>query len=422
MSAEAVERLQLSVQAKRRRPSITDTSADMAERPSYYLINAISRSGSTYFGSLFDALPGVCVLPFEMPVNRDLTVRFLTDAQFAAVEGAAGWLEATALDYYLSAFASNPFQRSQGRPRRPEDPALRFDLDRFREELSRHFAQFASVADAYRQTWDLILQNITVDGRCPYPAQPGQLYVNQFATYTLLDFDRIANAAQDICDLYALYVMRDPLENVGSLINHWRLSAPDPYFLQMAFARWELAIYAIARNCLRRPDRCACIIYDPDPLAMQAQLARLDLPLARLAAAQPALAPSLAGIPLRGQSYKEKAGGAVKKEYDYAAMFGAANLAWMTQRTRDIYRRLGIDTLNGLVGYRQADAAFAPIADLEAEAFDTLQRCADDCLKFANSYSNNFYRNVAAACRREGMARFGWNLLKALRANFAQRA
>ena len=113
--------------------------------------------------------------------------------------------------------------------------------------------------------------------------------------------------------------------------------------------------------------------------------------------------PTVLGLPLQGQSYKERRGGGVAERYDYASRFSPDDLAGLERGRERIYRFLGISSLAEIASGYQPSAGFQELVDLSPEVFEGLLRSAGDTFTFAVSEHLDFDRNALRHVRQLGL-------------------
>ncbi|MCH7655862.1 MAG: hypothetical protein IIC95_07745 [Chloroflexi bacterium] len=374
--------------------------------PQFVLINSISRSGGTFLKALFDRLPGVLTFPIEFPTAAGRSVDFLTSEQFGRLGGYREWADATGLSYFLTQFGNRPYGRMFGRPQRPGEPDVSFDYGEFSRIVGGSFAGFGNVREAYLASWRTFASCITVDGAPTAWAAddfPMHALVNHYATDVTREFSILDRNAAPVCRLYLVHVVRDPLENVASLQQHWVSVGRHRGFAAMALARWELYLYAALRNKTLYPDRCDVVLYDADVANVARSFAASPVPLLQTAAGSD-MRPTVLGLPLQGQSYKERRGGGVAERYDYASRFSPDDLAGLERGRERIYRFLGISSLAEVASGYQPSAGFQELVDLSPEVFEGLLRSAGDTFTFAVSEHLDFDRNALRHVRQLGLS------------------
>lgn len=351
----------------------------------YILVNSISRSGGTFLKSLFDGMEGVLIFPVELSTVRGPVVGFVNQERFRELLTPEAWLEETNLSLYLARFSEKPYRQCFGRQERLDgEPEVFFDLPRFLHQLTREYPRLETVKEAYEWTWRSIFTCIVIDGE-PYEHEDGaQAFVNHFPTNVTREFGEFRGEAESVCVPEMLWVVRDPVEHVAGLKRHWSRIAHEPQFWQLALARWEMYVYAALRNRMLYPDSCDLILYSFEPERMRSQFRQSRIDLLRTASTAE-LCPTVLGIPLRGQSYKEKDGLDLRKPYDYSESFTEEELDSLQTEVRRVYDYLGVDGFDALIEYRRPSAGFQELVEMSAPGFDWMLRRFGEAVDFGAS-------------------------------------
>ena len=368
------------------------------QHPTFVLINSISRSGGTYFKALFDGIEDFLVFPIEFPLKKAQGIDFLTRAEYEEIRSTDQLLDQMDLDYHLSEFSSHPYVRSFGRTRKTQETRIDFDCRGFRRHLDESYSTLASVGDAYRFIWSSFFRWISVVGH-PFNADRDQpTYVNHFATDILGGYGPLEENAQEICKLVLVHIVREPLENIASLKRHWRWVSSDRYFVRLALARWEMSLYSALRNKALHTESCEVIFYDADPGRLSEQL-KGSRQSSLVTLAHHELKPTVLGIPLTGQSYRERRGQTVAGSYNYESAFSSEELSYLKSNVERIYSGLGIQRLPDLSpGTASLEL---PFLQLDDDTFDVFIRAFGNSVSFAASYNVNIDSNVVANLRQQ---------------------
>jgi len=385
-------------------------------KPTLYLINAISRSGGTYINALLDGLHGVGAFPIEVPFNKALTAGFLSQDEFAALGGVEDWLRAIQLDIHLDLFAGDPHGRTFA-AKDGNRSALAFDVPGFRARLGEAFRSIGTVGEAYRITWRTFFDFCLVRGQSfGQTAGPFSIYANHFATNAIGLYEALEKDAAPVCDLHLIHVVRDPLENINSLYYHWRFSSVDPHFVRLAFARWEVYLYTALRNRLLYPERCDTVLYTADTDRLRARFAVSPLPLLKMAGTAAALRPTVLGLDMANQSYKERQGiSAVDKVYDHESLIGPEGVGYIKENLQRVLTFLGVDALEELMALDAPKGEFSKLMAVDGTVMSLFLNSFGEALYFPQSYSLNFVGNMKRILRNKGalgLGRAAYNTVK----------
>lgn len=377
-------------------------------KPDYVLINSISRSGGTFLKSLFDSVPGVLAFPIEFPTIKGPIVDFLTQDRFEQLPTVQDWIDETGLSSQLNLFFRNPYQRSFGRERKRGEPAIFFDYPRFLESLRKIYSTFDTTRAAYEHTWRTFFSSISVGDRIYEHDTRANVFVNHYPTDATRDFAELSTKAQSVCNLYLLHIVREPLENIASLIFHWGFFPNSSYVTRLGLARWEMYLYSALRNKALYPEHCEVVVYNSRVERLKEQLGRSRITMLNNIA-QMDLQPTVLGIPFTGQSYKEKMANDVGQPYNYAILFSQDDLSYLEENIRRIYDFVGIEALSDIADGYNPSPEFRNMIEVDSKTFDVLLGRFAETASFVYSYRINLRRNLIDYMRR---AEFRKDLLR----------
>jgi hypothetical protein len=131
------------------------------------------------------------------------------------------------------------------------------------------------------------------------------------------------------------------------------------------------------------------------------------------------LHPTVLGIPLSGQSYKEKSGRSVAEPYEYEKLFPLDDLAFLKSRVREIYHSLGVQELRDLANEYVPTKELRSLLDTDSGTFELMSSRFCDVVDFAHQSHVDYRRNLFNTYReqgyRRGLAELARLLLKVLK-------
>ena len=232
---------------------------------SYILVSAISRSGGTYLKSLFEGVDSFNAFPIEFPTKIGQSVGFVTQREYSQIKSSREWLQLTHLDYHLGQFSRHPYQRAFGRKRESAEPLIEFNLQAFEQALAERFDEFEDVGSAYLETWRAFFRNIYIDNSQYHGVDlTNGVFINHHAKNIVRSSDELLGEKPEGLELFLVHIIREPLENITSLANHWKRISMDPDFYQLALARWKYYLYSILRNKIINPSQTQTIGYSSE--------------------------------------------------------------------------------------------------------------------------------------------------------------
>jgi len=322
----------------------------------------------------------------------------MSDKEFTEIGNAAAWIEANRLDDTLAQFADRPYARIFTRERGPADPDIHFDYSGFKRDLHNAFRiGLATATEAYLATWRLAFHHVTVMGtRQDIDIEHPTIFVNHFHNTAAHDYRFLARGPEDI-DFFLLQAVRDPYENLASVKQMWTRVANYEPFVEIAYARWEIYLLSALRNRALYPDRCDLVLYDSDAARMTARLRASRVAPLRMLGAESQ--PTVMGLPFAGHSFKQRAGGAVERPYDYEKIFTAAEHGFITRRYDKLLSDLGVTSLEELAVDTPRSSLFSQLCDMGSDALEYHLRAIEtSILGFANIH-NVYYDFVAGHFR-----------------------
>lgn len=227
------------------------------------------------------------------------------------------------------------------------------------------------------------------------------IFVNHFATDSIPEFSLVCKDMRPTVDASFLHIIRDPVENIASLYNHWDTFYKRDYFVEMAFARWEINLYSALRNKLLYPHGCDIVWYTSNKDEIRESLSASSIDLVRnMVNDCDVWEPTVFGQKLFGQSYKEKAGGSVSRGYEVENIFSVSQLEYLRREIDRVKEVLGVVKLKEVASehYRPTHK-LEPYLKMEPDVFNSLVKSFGETFQFIFSQHVNSERYMVERLR-----------------------